>query len=350
MENPQQMLAELQIDLFIAPAIIITASAILGYIFQKIVVAQIKRVSKHTKWEGDDIVIDGLGKAPLLWFILAGIYTTLVDLPLDAEYEKLLWQVMLVIFVLSVAAVGSQIAIGFIHSYSNKNTQTIGSTSMFNILTKVTIFAFAILVILQTLGISITPLLTALGVGGLAVALALQETLSNLFAGLHILASKKLKPGDYIELDSGQTGTVQDISWRNTTLRTIGNNLVIVPNSNVASAIIINYAGPEKEMSLIVPVGVSYGSDLEKVEKVVVDVATEILKKEEGAVPDYEPKVRFNEFGASSINLSAILRIQEFTNQYLIRHEFMKALHKRFQKEGIEIPFPQMDVHLSKEK
>ncbi len=345
----QQFFTDLQIDAFIAPLIIIGASVVIGYIFQKVIISQMRRISKHTKWNGDDIIVDGIGNAPILWFLLGGIYTTLVDFPIDPEYQKLLWQLILVVFVLSVAAVGSRIAIGFIHSYSSKNTQTIGSTSMFNILTKITIFAFAILVILQTLGISITPLLTALGVGGLAVALALQETLSNLFAGLHILASKKLKPGDYIELDSGQTGTVQDISWRNTTLRTIGNNLVIVPNSHVASAIITNYAGPEKEMSLIVPVGVSYGSDLEKVEKVVIDVATEILKKVEGAVPDYEPKVRYNEFAESSINFSAILRIQEFTDQYVIRHEFMKALHKRFKKEGIEIPFPQRDVHIKKE-
>src|SRR5690606_30317279 len=221
-EAVTQFWVDIQQNEYIVPLTVILGSLILGYIFQKIVIGQAKRITRGTRWEGDDIIVNGVDTAPVLWFLLAGIYAAMVDFPIAMEYRDIIWKIVLIVFILSIAAVSSRVAVGFIRSYSSKHEQAVGSTSMFGMLTRVTIFTLAILVILQTFGLSITPLLTALGVGGLAVALALQETLSNLFAGLHIIASKKLKPGDFIELDSGQSGRVTDISWRNTVLRTLG--------------------------------------------------------------------------------------------------------------------------------
>jgi small-conductance mechanosensitive channel len=188
--------------------------------------------------------------------------------------------------------------------------------------------------------VSITPLLGALGVGGLAVALALQDTLANLFAGVHILASKKVQQGDYVALDGGQEGYIVDINWRNTTIRQIQGNLVVVPNSRFADAIMTNFHQPAQDMSVLVPVGVSYDSDLDEVERVTLEVAREVLKEVEGGVPDHEPLVRFNGFGESSIDFSVILRSREFGDQYRLVHEFIKRLHRRYGAEGIEIPYP----------
>ena len=200
--------------------------------------------------------------------------------------------------------------------------------------------AVGLLVLLQSFGLSITPLLTALGVGGLAVALALQDTLTNLFAGIHLLASKKIQPGDYIKMSSGEEGYVVDVNWRNTAVRALPDNMILIPNAKLSSEIVVNYHRPFPQMSVLVQVGVSYDSDLEQVERVTTEVATEVMTHTEGGVPEHSPFIRFHTFGDSSIDFSVILRAKEFTDQYLITHEFVKRLHRRYRAEGIEIPFP----------
>jgi small-conductance mechanosensitive channel len=214
------------------------------------------------------------------------------------------------------------------------------ATSLFANLTKLFVFLIGSLIILQTLNISVTPILTALGVGGLAVALALQDTLSNLFSGLQVIASRQVKPGDYVKLESGEEGYVTDITWRNTAIRALPNNMVIVPNSKLASGLVTNYYQPEKEIAVLVQVGVSYQSDLKKVEQVTIGVAKEVMCEVEGGTPEFEPFIRYHTFADFSVNFTVILRAREFTDQFLLKHEFIKRLHERYRKEGIEIPFP----------
>jgi small-conductance mechanosensitive channel len=197
-----------------------------------------------------------------------------------------------------------------------------------------------LLVVLNGLGLSITPMLTALGVGGLAVALALQEPLANFFAGLFLALAGQVRVGDYIKLDSGEEGYVSDFSWRSTRLRMLANNLVVVPNAKLAQAIVLNHHLPSKEMAVLVEVGVDYASDLRKVERVVVEVGREVMGQVKGGVPEFEPFIRYHSFGESSIDFTVILRATEFVDQYLVKHEFMKRLHERFDREKIVIPFP----------
>jgi len=162
------------------------------------------------------------------------------------------------------------------------------------------------------------------------------------------LPAKKTSQGDYLKLDGGEEGYVTDISWRNSTIRQLSNNLVVIPNSKLASANFTNYHLPEQEMAVIVQVGVAYGSDLDKVERVTIDVAKNTMTQIDGGIPEFEPFIRFHTFADSSINFSVILRVKEFVNQYLIKHEFIKSLHKRFNAEGIEIPFPIRTVYSKK--
>jgi small-conductance mechanosensitive channel len=196
------------------------------------------------------------------------------------------------------------------------------------------------LVILNGLGLSITPMLTALGVGGLAVALALQEPLANFFAGLFITLAGQIRVGDYVKLDSGQEGYVVDFSWRSTRLRMLANNLVVVPNSKLAQAILVNHHLPSQDLAVLVEVGVDYSSDLRHVERVVTEVGRSVMQEVTGAVAEFEPFIRYHTFGDSSINFTVILRAREFVDQYVIKHEFIKRLHARFDQEGIVIPFP----------
>lgn len=202
------------------------------------------------------------------------------------------------------------------------------------------VYVVGILVVLQTLGISITPIVTALGVGGLAVGLALQDTLANFFAGIRLLAAGKIRRGDYIQLDSGQEGFVEDITWAETTIRQLPNSLVIVPNAKIASAIATNYDLPDRQQAVLVQVGISYDSDLELAERVTVDVARSVMRETPGAAKDFEPFIRYHTFGDSAIQFTVILRAVHHTERFLLIHEFVKRLQARYRQEGIEIPFP----------
>jgi small-conductance mechanosensitive channel len=211
---------------------------------------------------------------------------------------------------------------------------------------RIAIITFGILMILQSMGISITPILATLGIGGLAIALAFQDTLSNLFSGLYLIISGQVRTGDYVKLESGEEGYVSDITWRNTTIKEIANNLIVVPNTKLGSSIFKNYHLPAREIIMQVPVGVSFESNLEEVEQVTLEVAKEVLQNVAGGVSEFEPFIRFQDFDEFRINFIVFLRVKEFFDQRQLKHEFIKKLHKRYQEEGIEIPFLIRNVYL----
>ncbi len=330
----------------IMPLIFIVGAFFLGMIFDKIILKEIKKIAAKTKWEGDEVIIHALHGMTVFWFVAAGFYGALHYIRLDPGLTDFLQKLLLVLVILSVTLALAKILVGFVNLYSKKVGGGLLATSMFPNITRILVFIIGILIILQSLGISIAPILTALGVGGLAVALALQETLSNLFAGIQMIASKQIKPGDYVKLGSGEEGYVSDITWRFTTIRALPNNMIIVPNAKLAAAVVTNYYCPEKEMAVLLQVGVSYNSDLEEVEKVVIEVGKEVMKEVQGGVPEFEPFIRYHTFNDFSIDFSVILRGREFVDQYSIKHEFIKRLHRRFNAEEIEIPFPIRTIHI----
>lgn len=233
--------------------------------------------------------------------------------------------------------------------YVKKNNEEYNkSSSLIHILIRISVFAFASVVISNLLDYDIKAILTALGVGGLAIALALQDTLGNLFAGMHMLASKQLKPGDYIKLDSGEEGYVLDINWRNTEIKTLLENVLVIPNSKISSANVTNYFTLQKNLYFHIPVGVHYDSDLEKVERITLETAAEVLKHYDSIPKGFEPKVRFYEFADSSINFKVWLASDTYESQFLIKHEFVKTLQKNFARENIIIPFPIRTVQIEK--
>lgn len=317
---------------------IVGGGALIGWLIERIVLTKLLHLTSRTKWKGDDLIIQSLKGILLPLFVLLSIhigfnYVTLKPGLLDVLHKTVKVGAILV-FTIYLSRIVTRWIAG-----ETKDDKSVPSSIVLNS-TRITIIAVGFLIALQSIGISITPLLTALGVGGLAVALALQPTLSNFFSGLHILATKKVRVGDFIRLDTGVEGYVTDISWRSTMVRQLANNLVIIPNAKLAEAIVINTHLPDKEIPVTVEVGVAYNSDLDLVERVAVETAREILKSVEGGVSSFEPVVRFHTFGESSINFTVILRVQEHSQQFLVKHAFVKLLHKRFRETGIEIPFP----------
>jgi small-conductance mechanosensitive channel len=212
------------------------------------------------------------------------------------------------------------------------------------------LITIGLLMLLDTFGISITPILASIGIGSLAVALALQPTLESFFAGVQLVTDRPIRVGDFIRLESGEEGYVDKIGWRTTWIRMLPNNMLIIPNKQLVGSRLLNYYYPSRELSLVIPVGVHYASDLAKVERVTVEVAEEIQRRVPGTVPDHKPFVRFHTMGSSSIDFSVILRAQEFNDTFLMKHAFIKALLARYAQEGIVIPFPITAINLSQER
>lgn len=316
-----------------------------GVMLSKVCFKKLIRLSAAFSGVYQEVILRSLKGMPAILGVLLGSYTAVMIIDLSAQWLHFLEKVAVVIGILAVSAIAARFLAGVVRIYDGK-IEGFPSASILAHIAEAAIYTIGCLIALQNLGFSITPILTALGVGGLAVALALQDTLSNLFSGLHILLSKHLRVGDYIKLSSGEEGNVIDISWRNTTIQGLANTVIIVPNQKIASSIVTNYFMPDKEISVLVGAGVSYDSDLENVERITIGVAREVLQNIEGGMPDFAPLVRFHTFGESSINFDVVLRVKEFVNQYQVKHEFIKRLHLRYRQEGIDIPFPIRTVHI----
>ena len=332
------------------PASFIIGGFVIGIIFEKIILRRIKSIAARTRWQGDSIIIHALHGVTTLWFVIAGAYWALENTEIQPAYLHIIDMALLVAVIFSVMVVLARILSDFATAYSREVGGIFARTSMFTNLTKALVFIVGTLVILQTVGISITPILTALGVGGLAVALALQDTLSNLFAGIHIIASKQVRPGDYVRLDSGQEGRITDISWRYTTIETIRSNMIIVPNSKLAAAVVTNFHLPHDVMTIPIKVGISYDSDLEKVEEITLDVAREVSREVEGGVPDSVPQIRYHTFGDFSIDFNVIVHVRAYADQVYLTHELIKRLHRRYERDGVTIPFPTRTVYVHRQE
>lgn len=342
------------LTLFASAILIFLASLVIAKFVDLFLVKHIKPIAKKTKSTMDDVIVDTIRKPLFFGIILAGIYFALHSIPLLSEYPEeidLGFFLITVLFFTFVLARVINVAIKWYAREVAKRTKTQLDKQFLPVIEKISyafIYAIALILILSKFGIDITALVASLGIAGLAVALALQESLSNFFAGLYIFADKPVKGGDYIELEDGDRGYVEDVGWRSTRIRTLPNNIIIIPNSKLAQSKIINYYSPVQEMSVIIKCGVAYDSDLDRVEKVVIEVAKETLEKAKGGVKTFKPFIRYNEFGDSNINFSIILRVNEFVDKYLVTHEFIKNLKRRFDKEGIEISFPARKVYMRK--
>ena len=320
------------------PACILLASFIIGLLLNKLVR---RRIENHLNLAEDSlqyVLIHALRGLPLAWCMGIGLYWMINSIDIAAPIKHLLSYILFTIIVWTITRVVARSLAGMIDIRTQRSAE-LPKTSLLTNITNIVIYAMGLLIILEYCGISIAPILTALGVGGMAVALGLQETLANIFSGLHLILSKQLRLGDYIRLSSGEEGKVTDITWRFTTILAGSGNVIVVPNQKIASAILTNFSMPKQSLSVSIPVGVSYSSDLEQVERITLEVAREVMERVDHKM-DKEPAVRFHTFGDSSIDFNVILHSSEFANQFLLKHEFIKALTKRYRQEGIEIPFP----------
>ena len=334
----------LNVEVIIAIAGIIgsfIAAKLLYFILNK----YIKSFTKKTKTDIDDRLLTALERPFVIVVVIIGLYFSLLQIDYVRKHIELmndvffvlgvLWAVF-VLYRLIKVAMEKWVAVN--PAFQNMPKLVVKAANIF-------VYFIGLSIILKHFNVEITPLVATLGIGGIAIGFALQDTLSNFFAGLHIISDKPINIGDFVELEGNISGYVEDIGWRSTRIRTLPNTLVIVPNSKIASTTITNDSLPVPEMSVVIQCGVSYTSDLNKVERVTIDVAKRIQETVQGAVKDFEPFIRYHTFGDSNINFSVILRVKTYVDRYLVTHEFIKALKKRYDKEGIEISWPVRKIY-----
>ncbi|MEE2733651.1 MAG: mechanosensitive ion channel family protein [Pseudomonadota bacterium] len=328
-------------------------SLVLVWLIKRLTLNRLQRIADRSRFYYDSLLISAL-HLPLTLLILLLHLFFLEYLLITFEAETFSLQPILsgaakILIIVAIILFADRFLSGLLQQQTTRSEALKTSKGILMGITRGIVFGIGGLIMLGTLGISITPLIASLGITSLAVALALQPTLENFFSGVQLIVDKPVRVGDFIELDSGEQGFVEKIGWRSTWIRMLPNNTVIMPNSALSNSKIINYFYPEKELSVPVEVGVHYNSDLDHVEQITLEVAREILISHKWGVDDYETFVVFHTFDSSSINFTVMLRAQEYFNRFFIKSEFIKALHRRYREEGIVIPYPIRAINTSQE-
>jgi len=324
---------------------LVVGSFVLAKIFYWVLVRYIRKITQKTESDLDDVILQIVSKPFYLFVILFGVYLGLRSLVVLERFYLWIDRIFFIVSILLISLVVARILSVLITRWLRVQKKFERTPRLITKIITLVIYLIAFLMILDYLNIEISPLVATLGLGGLAVGLALQDTLSNFFAGLHIISDQPVKVGDFIELEGNIAGYVEDIGWRSTRIRTLPNTIVIIPNSKLAESIIINKSLPEEEMSVVVQCGVDYGSDLEKVEKVTIEAAKEVQKTVPGAIKEFEPFIRYHTFGDSNINFSIILRVEKPVDKYSVIHEFIKILKRKYDQENIEISWPVRKIY-----
>eukprot|EP01093_Parvamoeba_rugata_P017652 TRINITY_DN7178_c0_g2_i3.p1 TRINITY_DN7178_c0_g2~~TRINITY_DN7178_c0_g2_i3.p1 ORF type:complete len:377 (-),score=45.39 TRINITY_DN7178_c0_g2_i3:331-1461(-) len=333
---------------------LVAISVIAMYLIKRFVLVQLQRIKRTEGRHVTSVLLNSLSKPLNIFILVLNLYLLQYlllkyELISDQFYKQVdvTAQIGIIIALLVFA---ERFCNQLLVSYADTSEALRNSQSIIRGTSKILIIGIGSLVILGTLGISITPIVASLGITSLAVALALQPTLENFFSGVQLVIDKPIRVGDFVELDSGEQGFVEKIGWRSTWIKMLPNNIVVMPNSMLSQSKVINYYYPEKELSVPVDVGVHYDSDLEHVERVTLEVAREILHSHKWGIDDYDTFVVFHTFDSSSINFTVMLRAEEYFNRFFIKSAFIKEFHKRFRQEGIVIPYPIRAINTQQEQ
>lgn len=209
-------------------------------------------------------------------------------------------------------------------------------------LATIVILFIAATIILRHFELDISALIATASVASLAVALAAQETLANMISGLTIMVDRPFRIGDRIEFPDGKMGEVVDIGLRSTKIRLFDNNILIIPNKDISASRIVNWGYPDPQARIRQVIGVAYGTDVAKAKQVLLDVMT----SHPLVLEDPGPGAYFEGFGDSALNIAMICWVEHYRDAYVTHDQLNMTIDAEFKKHGIEIPFPQRDVHL----
>ena len=339
-------------ELLIVPACILAVAFSIGIALNRVLE---QKLQHHLKV--DDLNLDiksiffhALRGIPINFCVMIGLYWIVNTSRLPEGLMRMVSYFLFTVIVYTLTKVLARTLTAIV-AMKLSSTGSASQTTLLDTIIKIVIYASGILIVLQEYGISVAPILTAMGVGGMAIALGLQETLANIFSGLQLIISKQMRVNDYIKLSTGDEGRVTDINWRFTTITPASDgSVVVIPNKTIAGSITTNFSMPRDDIVITIPIGVSYNSDLDQVERVTLEVARDVMMRVDGYQPTFDdkgvdrnplaPAVRFHTFGDSSIDFNTFLHSTQFKAQFVLKHEFIKEITKRYREEGIDIPFP----------
>jgi small-conductance mechanosensitive channel len=332
------------------PLIIFGMTLLVGWIVRRVVLRALRAWTSRTNSKPGMILYDALRGPILMWTVILAVHLAIQGSELPARYSAWAAKGLLVLWFLSLTLMSMKIAGNLVRYFGAQAAGAQPVTTLTQNLAQLAVFILGVVLILGALDVKITPILTALGVGGLAVALALQDTLSNLFGGFYVAVAGQVRLGDYIRLNTGEEGYVTDIGWRSTSVRALANNLILIPNSKLAQAIVTNFHLPEKRMATSLQIGVDYASDPDQVESVLLEIARSGAADIPGLLAEPPASVMFDPgFGDSALGFTLNFQVAEFSNQYRVRHELRKRILRRFREQGIGMPFPTRTVYLAGE-
>jgi small-conductance mechanosensitive channel len=331
----------------ILPLGIFAATFLVCWVARRLVLRALKARTARTGSRAGSVLYEALRGPTLIWALILAVHLAFQGSDLPVKFTHPVSNALLALWIVSLTLMSMRVVGNLVRYYGTQIPGALPVTTLTQNLAQISVVILGGLILLNHFSVSITPILTALGVGGLAVALALQDTLSNLFGGFYVAVAGQVRLGDYIKLNTGEEGYVTDIGWRCTTFRALAHNLIIVPNAKLAQAMVTNYCLPEKRMSASFAVTVGYECDPDAVEQVLAEVLTQAAGKVPGMLEEPAPAVAFDPgFGDVGMGFTATFHVTEFADQFPVRNELRKRVLRRFRAEGIGIPYPSRTVYL----
>ncbi|MCC7439555.1 MAG: mechanosensitive ion channel family protein [Armatimonadetes bacterium] len=346
---------------FLVPAAYVIGAAAVGFVIHFVLGTVVHRWAQKTAFAYDDIVVATLRTPLVITTLLVGVWLSLGRSQLSADVMKIvemgLEALFLIVLTVSLGVLSQRI----IRARADVHHNSRAATGVIQKIVQICLYAIGFALILNAFGVNITAILTALGIGGLALALALQDTLSNLFSGIYITLANQIRVGDYVAIAAELEGVVADINWRTTAIRTLDDTLVIIPNSKLSQATVTNLSLPERHFRMSVTVTVDYRSDPELVEQTLIRLieesghsthdAAEATEQPEGKIRGLlsvpRPEANFHSFGDSFLNVTFYFWVRDYRFRTPVRHQVIKKTIVRFREVGIPRPFPQRVLHLA---
>ncbi len=314
--------------------VVIIGALLIGLILDGVLVWMLR----HEAGSGQNVrrsIAGALRGQPEVWAVLIALWVTSPFDFLGPDAVATVNKAISALAVLSITVFAARLAGWLIRVYLGQDSVTAPSGTIFVNLARLLIWAIGITVTLGVLGVKVGPLMASLGVVGLAVSLGLQDTLANFFSGLQITLSRQVQPGDYVRLGTGEEGTAYDVTWRNTTLNSPSGDQIIVPNSLIAKALMVNYSASDEEHTAVVPFTVSYGSDLALAKSVAEKVAVEVRDSQPNAIADFEPACRFTVFQPQGVQGSVTIRVVRYQDRLPVVDAVVTALHSELAAAGV---------------
>jgi small-conductance mechanosensitive channel len=313
---------------------IVLAALVISLLVRSWILARLDRIASGRPHSFAAVLREDLGTPSILWCLAIAVDALLRTIQLSPPNEQLGHSLVVSFLILSLTMVASSVLMRAIYLYGEQHKLPFAVAGLSRTLTRAVVFSVGLLVLLRFLGISITPVLTALGVGGLAVALALQDTLANLFAGVHILVERPIAVGDFIRLSAEEEGMVSDIGWRTTRLVTGANNTVVIPNKTITSGNLLNYSMPSSEVGASVPVTLGVDADMDKAERIAIAAALAT----EGVLPAPAPAFLADPgMTPTHLQYKLIFRVSLHTQAGGIRTQVVKRMLADFRKNGVPL-------------